>query len=142
MGDGVVTGVTQTTNDDGVPIALVAITLGPQTARLVIGPSNGEPLTVDTEQFEGLALVQVDLEQRDPMMTREIEAVDASGFSVGSARVTPFVQDPLTATPTRRCPKPTVLPAGPSMSVARRAAPPTSRSSTPIWGAPLPAVCD
>jgi hypothetical protein len=142
LGDGVITGATQTTNDDGAPIALLAITLGPRTQRLVIHPSNGDPLTVDTQQFDEPALIEVDLEQRDPMLTLEIEALDASGFSVGSARVTPFVQDPLTCDTNPEMTEATSAPGG----TVDADGPPGGATYVShldaYLGAPLPAVCD
>jgi hypothetical protein len=142
LGDDVITGAVQTSGEQGAPIALVAVTLGPRTEQLLVTPSSGPSRTVDTEPLDDSAVIEVPLERRDPMLTLAITALDARGSDVGSARVAPFLQDPLTCdtnTETAeadRAGEAPVEPGGPPGGATYVA------HLDAYHGAPVPAVCD
>jgi hypothetical protein len=142
VGDSTVTGAVQTTKDTGAPVVLVAVTLGPRSGQVIATPSTGKSVTVDAEQDDGFALLDLELERRDPAMTVDLEILDHAGSTIGSVRVAPFLQDPLTCDTNTEIAEAEV----PAEQTAMRGGPRGRPTFVPhlraYLGAPLPAVCD
>lgn len=129
LAGGAITGSVQTTRDDGTAIAMVAVTSGPRTEALRVQGPSGESVVA---AGEGQPLVVLELRGRDPFLVLTIEALDDSGTAIGSVRVTPFIQDPLTCDTNTQMAGGSDVPAHASYIAHLDA----------YLAAPLPAVCE
>jgi hypothetical protein len=92
---GAITGATQTTFNDGFgPVTvLLAVTPGPDTARIEV---TGDGLVAPVHrELDGPTLLVIELPTKDPHLVLGVAAVGGDGAVVGTARITPFSQDPL-----------------------------------------------
>jgi hypothetical protein len=129
LAGGAITGAVQTTRTDGIPIVIVAVTAGPETRAVEVRGPGGT--VVQGPVRDGRAMAVYELEQRDPLLVIDVVALDGSGSIRGSARVTPFIQDPISCDTNTQLVDPADPPSDPTY-VAHLDA---------YLAAPLPAVC-